>query len=198
MQQSSGEKILVAYGGTSRGKTQVYGAVTKTYYGYRASGDQFMAFRSDVAARPDLLRPVNPNDMPPRPDPFANRQRPVRPLPSGATKPADPYRPPVVGQAPAAAKTPPPPPPPAPPGHAEEEVHIALKAKAVSGLDLEIRKIDFGKSLNKAQARTLYQANVRTLGDALKRGKAGLMSITGIGEKIADTLLEEAGKYTSG
>ena len=61
--------------------------------------------------------------------------------------------------------------------------------------DVEIRAIDWDGKLNRGHVKTLFQANVRTLADAQQKGKAGLMGITGIGEKIADVLLAKAAEY---
>jgi predicted flap endonuclease-1-like 5' DNA nuclease len=72
--------------------------------------------------------------------------------------------------------------------------------KPATGYDLskvEIRTIDWGRRLNKSQVRALYQANVRTLKDAVDKDRDGLTAIKGVGEKIADTLLEEAVRLSS-
>jgi hypothetical protein len=186
MEQSQGEKILVTYMHPSTGRTQVYGASTKTYYGYRKRGDQFMAFRADALARPDLLLPVDQRELPQRVVGLRGRTRPQ----------AQPRQAPP--SAPLPVKHPPQEKPP-PPTPWTDDTSVAM-TKPATGYDLskvEIRTIDWGRRLNKSQVRALYQANVRTLKDAVDKDRDGLTAIKGVGEKIADTLLEEAVRLSS-
>lgn len=177
MEQSQDEQILVEYQSRSTGKTQVRGAVTKKYYGYRKKGDQFMAYKSDSRARPDLLRPVHERDKP-APRVGLRGKRSVQQYQGRTVPPAQPAQPTRL----------PPQRVPDPPTQWRD----GKDERGVRPASEEIRVIDWGRSLNKNHIRLLFQNNVRTLADVRDKGYDGLIKITGIGDKIAKTLLEKA------
>lgn len=189
MTTTSSEQVLITFNSRSTGKRQVTGSATKVYYGYRKRGDEFYVARADMLARPDLFRPVNPE---PKLTPTVGLRGGRRPRPA----------PPQTGPSREVQQMPPQPLPPQPMSYDEDDPHdepVVDERQPTASLsgDAEIRQIDWGKSLNKKHVQTLYQANVRTLADVKEKGRDGLIAITGIGEKIADTLLAKAAEYDS-
>lgn len=63
------ELILVRYNSANIAPHPIYGAVTGTFYGYRAGGDIFLVHKSDVASFPDLFIAVEQAAPAPRPEP---------------------------------------------------------------------------------------------------------------------------------
>ena len=51
--------VLVEYTHRNRGQHGVYGPVTRTFYGHRGGGEQFLVDRRDIEAAPNLFKPLN-------------------------------------------------------------------------------------------------------------------------------------------
>jgi glycosyltransferase involved in cell wall biosynthesis len=50
--------VLVKYMSPNRGQHGVRGMATRTYYGYRSGGAEFLVFKADVAAQPHMFMPI--------------------------------------------------------------------------------------------------------------------------------------------
>lgn len=82
VQMSDESFVMVTYKHPNRGQHPVTGAITKTRYGYRAGGDQFLVHRDDIAAQPHLFEAV-PQRVVSKVVPVA----PVAPVPIAAPQP---------------------------------------------------------------------------------------------------------------
>lgn len=51
--------VRIQYQGGGAGKTNVYGSVTRQFYGRRVKGETFMVFEQDARAQPGLFQAVN-------------------------------------------------------------------------------------------------------------------------------------------
>lgn len=55
---SDEDMILAKYMSPNRGQHSVRGASTRTYYGYRGGGDEFLVHQADIAAQPHMFMPI--------------------------------------------------------------------------------------------------------------------------------------------
>lgn len=58
MTQNDDDYVMVQYTHPNLGVHGVVGANTKTNYGYRSGGEQFLVHKADIAAQPQFYRPI--------------------------------------------------------------------------------------------------------------------------------------------
>lgn len=56
--QNDDDYVMVQYTHPNLGVHSVIGASTKTGYGYRSGGEQFLVHKADIAAQPQFYRPI--------------------------------------------------------------------------------------------------------------------------------------------
>lgn len=144
----------------------VIGAATNNSYGYRGGGEKFLVHRDDVAAQPNIFRPIAVEATAPS----------KAPLPPPPPKPVSPV---AVEKASEVI------------GLASQSLEQATVLE-VETEDTEEFDLTLVPGITPEIAGSLQAKGVQSLADLIKLGASGLTQIKGIGPSRADAIITYA------